>query len=127
MVDAEGWAANPCDVQPRQAARIAARKSSTSRRTFSDWVASSDEAIITCCAADPVSLDNACTCATLIDTSWVPRAASEALRAISLVAAVCCTTVAAIEAVMSLTETMGRPICWIAPSAWVEADWIAAT
>ncbi len=60
---------------------------STSRLTLRDCIARSAAAASTWAAALPVSPEEASTCATLADTSRVPRAASPALREISAVAA----------------------------------------
>ena len=82
--------------------------------TVSDWVASSAAAESTWEAAPPVWSARDRTRATLDETSWVPRAASEALREISAVAAVCYTTVAAMAPLISFNAAIVPPICRMA-------------
>src|SRR3954471_16598931 len=85
---------------------------SASRRSASDASSTSP-------AADPASADTALTPMMLLDTSLVPPAACWMLRAISRVAAPCCSTAAAMAVVTSLISPMVWPMFLIAPTAEV--------
>jgi hypothetical protein len=63
----------------------------------------------------------------LEETSWVPRVASCAFRAISSVAEPCCSTAAAIAVAVSLTALMVCAIPWIDCAEDSVASWIALT
>jgi hypothetical protein len=78
-------------------------------------------------AAAPVAVAASDTPVTCRDTSEVPLDACCTLRAISRVAALCCSTAAAIAAAIWLTRSMVPPIAWIARTEEVVAAWIAVT
>jgi hypothetical protein len=75
-----------------QAARIPARKRSTSDRSVAAWLLSCSADDKTWLAADPVLPVSRLTAAILLDTWLVPWAACCTLRAISVVAEPCCST-----------------------------------
>ena len=75
-----------------QAARMLARKRSTSDRNVTAWLLSCSADDKTWLAADPVLPVSRLTAAILLDTWLVPWAACCTLRAISVVAEPCCST-----------------------------------
>src|SRR3569833_1997544 len=103
--------------EPGYAALMLVRNASTSARRVSVSRRRASEALSTSAAELPAFAEASETPAMLLETSVVPAAAAWMLRAISRVAAPCCSTAAAIAVVTSLISPMVPPMLRIADTA----------